>query len=330
MKSNDLYKYAASGMVKKAFEFNTTAKAGLIGALGGAGLGALSDYLTPKDKDENRTKRLLTNILSGALMGGLTGVGGATLYNNFVGTPSSSNSDNSSTPEILDSSVQPQNLDPSIISWYKENAPDVPWEGLAAIPAGGAILNLKGALSAQNKIRAVEKLNKIKSTIPTLTTNGQDASAIARGITALNKDTRGLADLSGNVKGVDDFYREYTRYKQDTSFWNWFKSLFSSTKRNIYRNNKLRDRALIVTDLENIGNPTGSATINIGSPISKNVDRIIKTIKRTGGANDVGKLTATRGAKFKGAGKNLKYTVATYLIGKALGGVSDAVRESVQ
>lgn len=329
MKSNDLYKYAASGMVKKAFEFNTTAKAGLIGALGGAGLGALSDYLTPKDKDENRTKRLLTNILSGALMGGLTGVGGATLYNNFVSTPSS---DNSPTSETLDTSVTPQNLDPSIISWYKENAPDVPWEGLAAIPAGGAILNLKGALSAQNKIRAVKKLTELNNFINSQITSNR-ASDIVKGINKLNKDTNGLSINPGGNKDISAFNFDYSTYKKNTSFWNRFKSLFSGTKRNNYRGIKQLSEEMLLNDLEHIGNPKSKSNV-ITTPhsptVSKHIDKIVKTIKRTGGANDVGKLTATRGAKFKGAGKNLKYTVATYLIGKALGGVSDAVRESVQ
>lgn len=45
----------------------------LVGALGGAGLGALMQYLRPKDKDQNSLKEYLFSALTGATLGGLGG-----------------------------------------------------------------------------------------------------------------------------------------------------------------------------------------------------------------------------------------------------------------
>ena len=75
-----LYKVASSGMCKKALQLDDTAKASLIGALGGAGIGALSHAITPKDEDEDQGKRLLRNLLFGAAMGGLAGYGSKKFY----------------------------------------------------------------------------------------------------------------------------------------------------------------------------------------------------------------------------------------------------------
>lgn len=75
-----LYKVASSGMCKRALQLDDTAKASLIGALGGAGIGALSHAITPKDEDENQGERLLRNLLFGAAMGGLAGYGSKKFY----------------------------------------------------------------------------------------------------------------------------------------------------------------------------------------------------------------------------------------------------------
>ncbi len=45
----------------------------LVGALGGAGLGALMQYLRPKDKDQNSLKEYLFSALTGATLGGIGG-----------------------------------------------------------------------------------------------------------------------------------------------------------------------------------------------------------------------------------------------------------------
>lgn len=345
MKSNDLYKYASSGMVKKAFEFNTTAKAGLIGALGGAGLGALSDYLTPKDKDENRTKRLLTNILSGALMGGLTGVGGSTLYNQLVKPHSSSGSVTSTTS---------QTLEPNTESWFQRNAPDFPYEAAAIIPATNATIKLKNAITTTNQIRAVNELNdiklalsdqakKLKSSTPTIENPnplGSSATAenIMHGINAVNGKTIGLSNLDATIPGVQEFVTTYGKYKEHTSFSNWFRSLFNRASRDAYLRDKVKLEVEMAYRLSDLGKATTKNTTPnyLGRETffnkKTNPANILKTIKRTGGAGikDVNNLKGTRLTSMKGVGRNALQTLGYYLAGKALGGISDAVRESVQ
>lgn len=60
--------YIEHGSIEK-----TAASGTLVGALGGAGLGALLQYLRPKDKDQNSLKEYLLSALTGAALGGLGG-----------------------------------------------------------------------------------------------------------------------------------------------------------------------------------------------------------------------------------------------------------------
>jgi hypothetical protein len=130
MKSDDLYKYASTGMIKKALDFNSianTSLAGAVGALGGAGLGYLADSMTPRDEDEDKKKRLLTNVLTGAAMGGLAGVGGRALYKTLN----------------LGAGNRP--------NFYVRNAPEIGYTPLAAIPAGISLYNLGSSTSTRTK-----------------------------------------------------------------------------------------------------------------------------------------------------------------------------------
>lgn len=79
-----LYGLAFSKQMEKTAQFKETG----IGALGGAGLGALLGYLTPRDKDEGKVGRYLRYILGGAAMGGLAGLGYGTYRNGLFNTTS--------------------------------------------------------------------------------------------------------------------------------------------------------------------------------------------------------------------------------------------------
>jgi hypothetical protein len=137
-----LYKTAASGMVKKALDFdslsekfntlNPGAKAAIVSALGGAGVGLLSHALTPKDDDEDTRGRLLSNILTGAALGGLAGYGGHTLYN-----------------AVRNGGLAPfvQKQEPG---WYQRNAPEVGYSDMAIAGGLGA-----GALAGGAKLNAL-------------------------------------------------------------------------------------------------------------------------------------------------------------------------------
>lgn len=96
-----LYKVASSGMCKRALQLDDTAKASIIGALGGAGIGALSHAITPKDEDEDKRERLIKNMLYGAAMGGLAGYGSKKFYD-------------MSKPKVVKDSWAERNLDPSL------------------------------------------------------------------------------------------------------------------------------------------------------------------------------------------------------------------------
>ena len=74
-----LYGMAFSRNMEKSAQLKETG----IGALGGAGLGALLGYLTPRDKDEDKLGRYLRYILGGAAMGGLAGLGYGSSKNLF-------------------------------------------------------------------------------------------------------------------------------------------------------------------------------------------------------------------------------------------------------
>lgn len=66
-----LYDLVFSKRLEKQAQLKETG----FGAIGGAGLGALLSFLTPKDKDESRMGRLLRYVLGGAAMGGIAGLG---------------------------------------------------------------------------------------------------------------------------------------------------------------------------------------------------------------------------------------------------------------
>lgn len=110
-----LYKLASSGMTKKALELNDDAKAALIGALGGAGVGLVSHAVTPKDKDEDQTSRLLSHVLAGAAMGGLSGYGLKRLHS-----------------RVADATKKE---DPG---WYQRNAPELSYSRAATLGGLGA------------------------------------------------------------------------------------------------------------------------------------------------------------------------------------------------
>ena len=70
----DLYKFAAPALCKKADVKSDLATA-LVGAIVGGGVGYAANRMTPEDEDEDKKKRLLSNVLAGAAMGGLGGYG---------------------------------------------------------------------------------------------------------------------------------------------------------------------------------------------------------------------------------------------------------------
>lgn len=110
-----LYKLASSGMTKKAIELNDDAKAALIGALGGAGVGLVSHMVTPKDKDEDQTSRLLSHVLAGAAMGGISGYGLKRLHSRLTDATKTE--------------------DPG---WYQRNAPELSYSRAATLGGLGA------------------------------------------------------------------------------------------------------------------------------------------------------------------------------------------------
>ena len=83
----NLYKMAVAPSLVKVAKMNADTKALLIGALGGSGVGLISHLLTPKDEDEDQTKRLLSHILAGAATGSLAGYGASKLRNAVKDTP---------------------------------------------------------------------------------------------------------------------------------------------------------------------------------------------------------------------------------------------------
>lgn len=108
-----IYREACSGMVKKALDLNLDslkdslsnlnpdAKAAIVASLGGAGLGLATHMMTPKDKDEDTSLRLLKHVLAGAALGGLAGYGASRL-NTRVGPIVNPPEPKKSIPERLD------------------------------------------------------------------------------------------------------------------------------------------------------------------------------------------------------------------------------------
>jgi len=69
-----LYKFAAPALCKKSDAKSDLAMA-IAGTVLGGGAGYVADKLTPEDEDEDKKSRLLTNILTGAALGGVGGFG---------------------------------------------------------------------------------------------------------------------------------------------------------------------------------------------------------------------------------------------------------------
>lgn len=70
---NDIINYAFNKQASDTTK-NTLVGA-LAGALGGSGVGYLSYLLTPKDKDENKSRKFWSHLLSGAAFGTMAGAG---------------------------------------------------------------------------------------------------------------------------------------------------------------------------------------------------------------------------------------------------------------
>jgi len=111
----DLYKFAAPALCKKADVKSDLATA-LVGAIVGGGVGYAANKMTPDDEDEDKKKRLLSNVLAGAAMGGLGGYGLSRLgkrVNGLVDRP----------------------------GWFQRNWPEFGWRhalGLGALGSGAA------------------------------------------------------------------------------------------------------------------------------------------------------------------------------------------------
>lgn len=74
-----LYNLAFSRQMEKSAQWRELGA----GALGGAGLGALLGFLTPRDEDEDKVGRYLRYILGGAALGGIAGFGYGSSKNLF-------------------------------------------------------------------------------------------------------------------------------------------------------------------------------------------------------------------------------------------------------
>jgi len=118
-----LYKTASCRMVKKALELSDDAKAALLGVLGGAGVGLASHMITPKDKDEDLRSRLISHVLTGAALGGLSGYGLKRLHSRVA------------------DAVKPESP-----GWYQRNVPELSYSRAATIGGigTGAYAGAKG------------------------------------------------------------------------------------------------------------------------------------------------------------------------------------------
>ena len=117
-----LYSFAFSKRLEKQAQWKETG----IGALGGAGLGALLGYLTPRDKDESKVDRFLRYILGGAAMGGIAGLGYGS-SKDFFGSGGGSNGG---------SSVDKKPPEPNNPSWLPQRATNTAARALEGAAAG--------------------------------------------------------------------------------------------------------------------------------------------------------------------------------------------------
>lgn len=69
------YKEAFDNEFAKCAETSSDLVSTLVGAGLGGGLGLLADHIRPADEDENRLRRRLTSLLTGAALGGVAGFG---------------------------------------------------------------------------------------------------------------------------------------------------------------------------------------------------------------------------------------------------------------
>lgn len=72
---NDIINYAFNKQAQASDTTKNTLIGALAGALGGSGVGYLSYLLTPKDKDENKSRKFWSHLLSGAAFGTMAGAG---------------------------------------------------------------------------------------------------------------------------------------------------------------------------------------------------------------------------------------------------------------
>lgn len=72
---NDIINYAFNKQAELSDTTKNTLVGALAGALGGSGVGYLSYLLTPKDKDENKSRKFWSHLLSGAAFGTMAGAG---------------------------------------------------------------------------------------------------------------------------------------------------------------------------------------------------------------------------------------------------------------
>lgn len=265
-----LYKLASSGMTKKALELNDDAKAALLGALGGAGVGLVSHMVTPKDKDEDQRSRLLSHVLAGAAMGGLSGYGLKRLHS-----------------RVADAAKKE---DPG---WFQRNAPELSYSGVATLGGlgAGAYAGVKGV----DTMRGTAGAHILASTEP-----GSDAlGAIKQYLSSSLKDRNrgGLKNIRSAYDVANGSLRDrilsklhFKTFKIGDRIPKWLGGEFV---RNAASRQAVRDQALLDA-LVDFGTPAAQRTPSYIAELSKlrgenpgarlaNVRKIMKSMERGGG-----------------------------------------------
>lgn len=114
---NDIINYAFNKQASDTTK-NTLIGA-LAGALGGSGVGYLSYLLTPKDKDENKSRKFWSHLLSGAAFGTMAGAGlgyytGIKSDKNQANQANNQNNGKGDVETATDSTVRYMNKTPAI------------------------------------------------------------------------------------------------------------------------------------------------------------------------------------------------------------------------